>query len=92
MKIIPFSAYNILRPSSVKSGTTTDSELVQRIKNVLNHPEHFPQPEKPDYVEIDLSRLVNEKADNPNLKATAEYKKLVADTMNEARQSFIQAT
>lgn len=92
MKIIPFSIHNILRPSSVKSGTATASELVKQLRNVFNHQKAFPQPKKPDYVEIDLSRLVNEKADDPNIEATAEYKKLFADTMNEAKQSFIQAT
>lgn len=92
MKIIPLSAHNILRPSSVKSGTNTVSELVKQLRNIFNHQELFPQPKKPDYVEIDLSRLQNEKADNPNIEATAEYKKLLADTINEAKQSFIQAT
>ena len=92
MKIIPFSIHNILRPSSVKSGTATASELVKQLRNVFNHQAAFPQPKKPDYVEIDLSRLVNEKADNPNIEATAEYKKLLTDTINEAKQSFIQAT
>lgn len=92
MKIIPLFAHNIVRPSSVKSGRNTISELVQQLRNVFNHQELFPQPKKPDYVEIDLSRLKNEKADNPNIEATAEYKKLLADTINEAKQSFIQAT
>ncbi|HHR6129365.1 TPA: hypothetical protein ACS72K_000946 [Providencia alcalifaciens] len=92
MKIIPFSAHNILRPSSVKSGTNTISELVKQLRNVINHQKRFPQPKKPDYVEIDLSKLVNEKEDDPNIEATAEYKKLFADTMNKARQSFIQET
>lgn len=92
MKIIPLSAHNILRPSSVKSGTNTVSELVQQLRNVFNHQKAFPPPEEPDYVEIDLLRLVNEKADDPNIEATAEYKKLLADTRNEAKQSFIQET
>nr|WP_282559419.1 hypothetical protein [Providencia alcalifaciens] len=92
MKIIPLFAHNIVRPSSVKSGRNTISELVQQLRNVRNHPEICPQPKKPDYVEIDFSRLVNEKADNPNIEATAEYKKLLTDTINEAKQSFIQAT
>lgn len=89
MKTRLFFSFHILRPCSTRKGVAP-SELVQQWRKVSNHSQSFPLPEKPKYIEIDLSKLIDEKPDNSQLEKTTEYQKLVADQQRGVDEKYTQ--
>ncbi|WP_419210334.1 hypothetical protein ABRP32_01050 [Providencia manganoxydans] len=89
MKTRLFFTLHISRPCSTRKGSES-SELVQQLRKIYNHSQAFPLPKKPEYIEIDLSKLIGEKPENPKLEKTAAYKKLVADTQREIDEKYVQ--